>query len=114
MIEYAKHEPEDMLVRVTITNLGPEAAPIHVLPTLWFRNTWDWGHDPRRPTIIAGDDIKDRANPTRTMVAKHYALEEYILYAAEADELLFTENETNFQRVFDAPGTTAVCEGCVP
>jgi hypothetical protein len=106
VIEFAKHEPEDMLVRVTITNLGPEGAPIHVLPTLWFRNTWDWGHDPRRPTIIARDDIKDRARPTRTMVAKHFALGEYILYAAEADELLFTENETNFQRVFNAPGTT--------
>ena len=49
VVEYAKREPEDLLIRVSITNRGPEAAPICVLPTLWFRNTWSWGRDPRRP-----------------------------------------------------------------
>ncbi|HEX4414631.1 MAG TPA: glucosidase [Lacipirellulaceae bacterium] len=106
-IEYAKREAEDLLILIRITNRGSEAAPLHVLPSLWFRNTWDWGRDPRRPNIVAGADIKDYANPTRTMVAKHYALGEHILYAAEADELLFTENQTNFQRVFNAPGPTS-------
>ena len=48
--------PEDLLIRISITNRGPEAAPIHVLPTLWFRNTWSWGRDPRRPSIAAGPD----------------------------------------------------------
>ncbi len=106
VVEYAKHEPEDMLVRVSITNRGSTAAPIHVLPTLWFRNTWDWGRDLRRPTIVAGADIKDRANSTRTAIANHYELGEYILYCADGDELLFTENTTNIQRLFNAANPT--------
>lgn len=100
-IEYAKREPEDLLIRIKITNLGPDAAPIHVLPTLWFRNTWEWGRDPRRPSIVTGADGRSATGMTRTMLAKHYELGDYILYSADADELLFTENETNFERIFD-------------
>ena len=55
VIEYAKREPEDIFIRLRITNRGPDQASIRVLPTLWFRNTWAWGHDPRRPTVIAGN-----------------------------------------------------------
>ena len=54
-VEYAKVDPQDILVRITAANRGPEAAPLHVLPTLWFRNTWDWGYDHdeenRRPEL---------------------------------------------------------------
>ena len=48
MAEYAKAAPEDILVRVTVTNRGPDAAPLHLLPTLWFRNTWSWGRSGER------------------------------------------------------------------
>lgn len=104
-IEYAKRDPEDLLIRARITNCGPDAAGLHLLPTLWFRNTWDWGRDPRRPSIVAG---KTTATTTsvRTIVAKHWHLGEYILYCEDADELLFTENETNFPRVFNSAATT--------
>ncbi len=102
-VEYAKREPEDLLIRVSITNRGPDAAPICVLPTLWFRNTWTWGRDPRRPSIIAGQTAKPRP-VTRTMLARHYQLGEYILYCNQADELLFTENETNFPKLFNVAG----------
>ena len=50
-MEYAKVDPLDMLIRVSVTNRGPEAAPLHVLPTLWYRNTWAWGYDDRQPAI---------------------------------------------------------------
>jgi hypothetical protein len=103
-VEYAKHEPEDLLVRINITNRGPAAAPICVLPTLWFRNTWSWGRDPRRPTIVVGPDRPNQQPSTRTLLAKHYQLDEYILYCAGADELMFTENETNLSRLFGAAG----------
>ena len=96
--------PEDLLIRVSITNRGPEAAPIHVLPTLWFRNTWSWGRDPRRPSIVSGHRQRlGRRGRPRTLLAKHYELGEYILYCAGADELLFTENETNFSGCSASP-----------
>jgi hypothetical protein len=101
-VEYAKRDAEDLLIHVNITNRGPEAAPICVLPTLWFRNTWSWGRDPRRPTIVANAGGSGQVPTTRTLLAKHYQLGEYILYCADADELLFTENETNSQRLFGA------------
>ncbi len=50
-VEYAKVDPLDVLIRVSATNRGPEAAPLHLLPTLWFRNTWAWGYDDRRPVL---------------------------------------------------------------
>ncbi len=50
-IEYAKADDNDILIRVTVTNRGPDAAPLHVLPTLWFRNTWTWHQDPQRPSL---------------------------------------------------------------
>lgn len=93
-VEYAKMQPEDILIRISVSNRGPEAAPIHLLPTLWFRNTWSWGRDDRRPQLSAD---KTDAN---SIVANHWQLGEYILYCADADELLFTENETNNERLF--------------
>ena len=53
VVEYAKAEADDLLIRIHVSNRGPEAAPIEVLPTLWFRNTWSWGRDDRRPSIAA-------------------------------------------------------------
>jgi hypothetical protein len=107
VVEYAKLQPEDLLIRVSISNRGPEAAQIHALPTLWFRNTWAWGRDDRRPSISAGATERNKDNAVRTMHARQWELGDYILYCAGADELLFTENETNTERVFGAQSPNA-------
>lgn len=95
-IEYAKLAPEDILIRINVSNRGPEASELHLLPTLWFRNTWSWGRDPRRPSIAPGPQ-------PQTLLARHATLGDYILYCAGAGELLFTENETNSQHLFGVP-----------
>jgi hypothetical protein len=95
-VEYAKAAPDDVWLRVRATNRGSEPAPLHLLPTLWFRNTWIWGRDPRRPSLErAGGRVP-------AMRARHHALGEYLLYCGGADELIFTENETNARRLFGA------------
>jgi len=96
-VEYAKAEAEDLLIRIAVANRGPEAAPIHVLPTLWFRNTWTWSRGGRRPLIARGANC---ANDARTLVAAHEELGEYVLYCAGTPPLLFTENETNTGRLY--------------
>jgi Glycosyl hydrolase family 63 C-terminal domain len=102
VVEYAKVTPEDMLIRITAANRGPESAPIHILPTLWFRNTWTWGRDLTHPSLsVFQDNAQDRA--LKTILAKHWQLGEYLLYCSRADELLFTENETNNERLFGVP-----------
>ena len=93
-VEYAKAGPEDMLVRVTVHNRGPEAAPVHLLPTLWFRNTWSWGLDDRRPSLRAD---------AGAIAASHHDLGEYRLYCEGTPALLFTENETNTARLWGQP-----------
>ena len=95
LVEYAKVEADDLLIRISVSNRGPEAASIEVLPTLWFRNTWSWGRDDRRPSI--------RAHGSDGLIATHWQLGEYALACPGADELLFTENETNTERLFEAP-----------
>ena len=96
--EYGKAGPEDLLIRISVTNRGREPAPIHVLPTLWFRNTWSWGRDHDRPTVAEADG---RPKATlRRIAARCDELGEYVLSCAAADELLFTENETNNERLF--------------
>src|SRR5512132_1719020 len=103
VVEYAKAEPEDLLIRISITNRGPEAAPSDVLPMLWFRNTWRWGRDDRRPSISAAVSPSQQ---TPSLVAKHWELGEYTLYCSGADALLFTQNETNNERLYGAPSPT--------
>ncbi len=98
VVEYAKVKADDILIRISVSNRGTEAAPLDLLPTLWFRNTWSWGRDPRRPAITArGAD---------TLVTSHWSLGEYALHCSGADELLFTENETNAERLYGAPSST--------
>ncbi|MGH7630407.1 MAG: MGH1-like glycoside hydrolase domain-containing protein [Gemmatimonadales bacterium] len=104
--EYAKAAPEDILIRLTVANRGPEDAPLHLLPTLWFRNTWGWGRDgegySERPTI-------ERASAT-AVHASHPSFGEYRLDIEPAKgtpaDLLFTENETNVARLHGAPNAT--------
>src|SRR5258706_6074887 len=94
-VEYAKAAPEDILMLVTIHNRGPESAPIHVLPQLWFRNTWSWKKDSVRPVL-------QRKN-VGGVIAKHAALGDYHFYCDENPRVLFCENETNPRRIFNQP-----------
>ena len=104
--EYAKAGPEDVLIRVTASNRGPEAAELHLLPTLWFRNHWGWGrtseeHGPR-PSIRVGRELSGASE----LVAEHHELGAFELgiehAAGERPELLFTDNETNVERLWNA------------
>lgn len=91
LIEYAKVDQEDILGRVTITNRGAAAAPLHILPTVWFRNTWTWGYE-GGPT---GDD-GGRARlflDNRHIALKHPRIGDYLLYVEEADVFLFCDND---------------------
>ncbi len=93
-VEYALADPEDVLLRVTVWNRGPDAAALHVLPQLWFRNTWTWAPGSARPDL--------RAQDHSTIQVTHAELGEYWFHAEAASELLFCENETN-PRVFGDP-----------
>ena len=101
-VEYAKASPEDILIRITAHNRGPEAATLHLLPTLWFRNTWSWGRDDRRPRLSRAPDLGDAA----VVRAEHHYYGSRWLICGDHPELLFTENETNFQRLFGAGNRT--------
>src|SRR5262245_47227555 len=90
--EYAKASPEEILIRVTVYNRGPEPATLHVLPTLWFRNTWSWGGHAARPLL--------RQTAPGIVAASHPELGEQILSCEGTPALLFTENETNTERLF--------------
>ena len=98
-VEYAKASPEDMLIQITIHNRGPEAAEVHVLPTLWCRNQWSWQIQANRPRLhqVAG------TLGTGVIQASAPDLGERWLYCAGDVLLLFTENETNTQRIFGIP-----------
>ncbi|HXE76367.1 MAG TPA: glucosidase [Candidatus Xenobia bacterium] len=95
-VEYAKADPEDILIRLTVYNRGPEAAELHLLPTLWFRNTWLWGWDDRRPRAAQGKSGK-RVSVVET---EHHMYGKRWLACEGAPELLFTENETNTERLY--------------
>ncbi len=96
-VEYAKAGIDDILIRITAYNRGPEAAPLHLLPTLWFRNTWSWDHGAKRPTLIRG---RSGANTAAVVAECQDLAGNYHLYCEGDLELLFTENETNFQRLY--------------
>ncbi len=105
--EYAKNSPNDILIRITAFNRGPETASLHLLPTLWFRNTWSWGRKGEgytgKPSISLASDF--------VMLAEHETLGRFYLaadHAAGKDEPLplFTDNETNIQRLFGSKMST--------
>jgi len=109
LAEYAKASPDDVLIRITVANRGPEQATLHLLPTLWFRNTWSWGRNEEgywpKPRIEANG---------RNLLASHASLGDFRLdvdravsddgQPVAATGLLFTDNETNTQRLFGVPG----------
>jgi hypothetical protein len=102
MIEYAKGDVEDMLIRITATNRGPERAPLHLLPTLVFRNSWSWGGDPRRPVARRAPDVSGAI----CAEAEHWEYGKRWLLASANPQLLFTENETNFVKAFNFKNRT--------
>ena len=98
-IEYAKADQEDVLCRISVVNRGPESAPIHVLPHIWFRNTWSWGHGRPKSQLHAQED--------HTVHLDSHHLGERWWYAdTDRESLLITENETNFDRLFGTPNSS--------
>jgi hypothetical protein len=99
-VEYAKADPDDMLIRITVHNRGPEAATLHLLPTIWFRNTWSSEARVTRPELFAVD------NGSAAIALSHPELGQRFLHAEGAAALLFTENETNNARLFRTANRT--------
>jgi hypothetical protein len=95
-VEYAKATPEELMIRISVWNRGPEAAVLHLLPSLWFRNTWSWSSDPQPKPAL-------RSCGPRSIGASHPLLGDRRLTCDRAVPLLFTENETNHERVFGRP-----------
>ncbi len=100
--EYAKASPDDILIRITVANRGPAAATLHLLPTLWYRNTWIWGckHE--------GCWIKPRLGlqPDGAVIGDHVSFGKHIFVASGDPQFLFTENETNTRRLYGADNYT--------
>src|SRR6478735_493556 len=106
-VEYAKAGPEDVFIRVTAHNRGPDAATLHVIPQLWFRNTWGWT-DPRgeEPAITLASAVDAEV----CLQAAHETLGVRYLYAAHGPEVLFTDNESNCPRLYNIPGPKLHCK----
>ncbi|OPY67887.1 MAG: Mannosyl oligosaccharide glucosidase [Syntrophorhabdaceae bacterium PtaU1.Bin034] len=102
-VEYAKDSPEEILVKITVRNRGPQAADLDVLPTLWFRNTWSWMGGTPKPRLLAGS----RTGDTAIIEAVHEKLGSRYLYTEGPQELLFTDNETNNRRLFGSENPTS-------
>jgi hypothetical protein len=97
-VEYAKADPEDILIKISAYNRGPEAATIHLLPTLWFRNTWSWGQSEGKPNL--------RKTGEGVVLASHPTLVDYTLQCDGHPDLLFTENESNARRLWGQSNTS--------
>ncbi|HEY6459007.1 MAG TPA: glucosidase [Polyangiaceae bacterium] len=130
-VEYAKEEPNDVLVRLTVTNRGPEAAPLVLLPQLWFRNTWSWNEPPpgapppadlgesgrgdsprpsvRSPAATVKPELfgLEPSGDVQTVETVHPHLGSFWLYDEGAQELLFTDNESNAETLWGVPGRSA-------
>src|SRR4030088_2611545 len=101
-VEYAKAGPDDILIQISVANRGPEAAIIHLLPQLWFRNIWSWSDGRPKPTLEVVDG--------HTVSAKHVQLGSYSLRTEGSPSLLFCENETNSERLFSFPNPSPYCK----
>ena len=98
VVEYAKAAPDDIVMLITAYNRGPDPATLHLLPTLWFRNTWSWGDAVPKPAIAGLDGTAARAS--------HPELGEWVFTAEQSATLVFCENETNSQRLFGTPNAS--------
>ncbi len=106
-VEYAKADVDDIAIRITIANRGPEAASLDVLPTLWFRNTWSWTGEESVPQIR----IARESDEYVTMEAEKQGFPVYSWSCSGTPQMLFTENETNFSRLFHMPNRSWVKDG---
>ena len=102
VVEYAKSSPEECFIQITATNRGPDAATIDLLPTLWFRNTWNWWPGAKKPHLAAATGTHDAS----VVAASHPEIGERWLYCDGAPPLLFTENDTNAERIFATPNAS--------
>ncbi|MGC8751088.1 MGH1-like glycoside hydrolase domain-containing protein [Hydrotalea sp.] len=96
-IEYAKADVNDILIQITAHNRNNEDAPLHLLPTLWFRNTWSWGYNNDKPQLISTNNEE--------ISIQHHLLPNYQLYIQQKTDILFCDNETNVQRLYHVPNT---------
>jgi hypothetical protein len=103
-VEYAKAGPTDILVSIKVTNHGPDTAPLRLLPTLWFRNRWSWSVGASRPTLSKGPGAIPTIQ-TQPLAVDSADIPMY-LYCQGADSLLFCENDTDMQGLWNAPATT--------
>ena len=112
VVEYAKADAEDLVMRVTVTNHGPEAAPIHVLPTVWFRNTWVWDRYTDRPSL--GPPSERRSGTVLPLQTRRYG-PRVVSFEAQPGQtpppVLVTNNETNVTRLFGVRGRRSVLQG---
>ena len=97
-VEYAKNNSDDIFIKIEIVNRGDENASITILPTLWFYNKWQYAGEENKPSIISLNN--------QSVKAQHKFLGDYFLYFQEAEEVLFTENETNFEKLFNRENKT--------
>src|ERR1700730_11320727 len=112
VVEYAKAEIEDILIKIMATNRGPESASLRVLPTIWFRNTWSWGNRQRRPKLHQARSAPDPVIELNLSPPKQTRSDTRWLYCEGSPEILFTENETNTKRLFGIENrTTFVKDG---
>ena len=93
-IEYAKGDFNDILLRITAHNRGKVDAPLHILPTIWFRNTWAWGYDDYKPKLTSSNQ--------ENITVTHREVEELTLFGEEPDVHLFCDNETNYRRLYNS------------
>lgn len=108
-IEYAKADQNDILIKITAFNRGPEAAPLHILPSIWFRNTWSWGY-PAGPM----NDVAEKPNiyhvpapkGTSLLELHHVAAGVHYLYVEDSPDCLFTENESNNEKLYKKPNAS--------
>ncbi|HUM48258.1 MAG TPA: glucosidase, partial [Chitinophagales bacterium] len=95
-VEYAKNDSDDLLIKITIHNRGTEDAPLNVLPTIWFRNTWEWGYNDYKPKLWTTEN--------GVINIEHKTLGNYFLYTEKNPSLLFCENETNREKLYGVKG----------
>jgi Glycosyl hydrolase family 63 C-terminal domain len=112
-VEYAKSAPDDILIRIRAINRGSEPARLYMLPTIWFRNTWSWEIDERPPLLKQGEVILqngwEKTSTSMLIEAQHRVLGDFHLFCEAtmpSDEVLFTNNDTNIQRLFGVPNVT--------
>lgn len=95
--EYAKANVDDILIQITVHNRNTDDARLHILPTIWFRNTWCWGYDTYKPQLISSNNEE--------IIIDHHQLPNYKLHIEQKTDILFCDNETNVERLYGVPNT---------